>query len=56
MGETGPDFSQNWVQASTNIVWPIGEVITYQDPYYRAENNEEYTDLSEMGKDFKKKA
>lgn len=55
MGRTGPDFSQNWVQASSNVIWPIGDQITYDDPYYIAENKESYTDLTELNKDMKPK-
>ena len=30
MGKQGPDFSQNWIQERTNIIWPIGDFIEYE--------------------------
>lgn len=32
MGSHGPDFSHNWVEKDTQVVWPIGPRIEYESP------------------------
>ena len=34
MGEYGPDFDQSWFQNETNAIWPIGNVVKYDPPFY----------------------
>lgn len=40
MGSHGPDFNQNWVQAQSDIIWPIGDRIRYPNPIWKVRGSD----------------
>ena len=40
MGQHGPNFDQNWVQKGSDRIWPLGNVIEYDQPVFKFKNEE----------------